>query len=306
MLLCQRPSLTHNMRHVDKCDERQSGIAVDHRENLVDVVERHFVSAVVPTLGAGSGFAIPRGEAGRQLIDAVIIAGDASRYGRQYSRGSRWILSKVHRGQIENHHRSAAVSNEQRGAVRANLEAVRPGHGIDAVAAGSTALCARPPAEFRICAKTRKMEWLRGSGYGGPASKTREIAEHGNDGWNHILGRYGASCGKLRTQAGSIAGVRDGVHSLNGVYSDVVGRVDYRNVQTDAVGNVVQVPIRVDPTDVEGSESTAGFAGRIVLRHGDGDDVRIAAASGGAAHGTVGHTAAAAQHYKYRCEKNSK
>src|SRR5271157_5314729 len=101
------------------------------------------------------------------------------------------------------------------------------------------------------------------------------------------------------------------VDALYGVHREVGVRIDYDHGQADAVGNIVQVVALAagrwrDPAYVEGVERPAGFAGGIVFRHGDDVDDAVTASRGGAAHGAVGYTPAAAQDHKQRGEKKSK
>ncbi len=84
----------------------------------------------------------------------VIIGRNAGRYSGHHGGRSGRIRGQVHRRQIENHDRRAAISDEQRFAVGAHFKPIRAGHWIDAVGAGGTALRAGESAEVMVGAKT--------------------------------------------------------------------------------------------------------------------------------------------------------
>src|SRR5208283_3148999 len=123
--------------------------------NLMHVIERHFVSPIISAIGGRTRFAVPRSDAGSDAERTVIRGRNAGGYDGQNGGWRGRILSKVHRGQIEDHDRSTAVANEQGVAVRAYFESIWAGHWIHAVAAGSTALRAGKSTEVMVCTKAR-------------------------------------------------------------------------------------------------------------------------------------------------------
>jgi len=124
----------HDARHVNERDKWQSRIPVNDCEHLMDVVKRHFIGAVISTIGGGSGFAVPGSDASRDALGAIVVCRDTGGYGgKNGGRSGLWTHAKVHRGQVEHSNRRIAIADEQSIAVGTYLEAVRPGHWIHAV-----------------------------------------------------------------------------------------------------------------------------------------------------------------------------
>src|ERR1039458_7682693 len=86
--------LRGDIRHIEKRYERQPGIAVDNRENLMRGVVCHFVGAVISAIGSGACFAVPGGDAGSDAQRTVIVGRNACRYGLHHSGCSGRMLGK--------------------------------------------------------------------------------------------------------------------------------------------------------------------------------------------------------------------
>jgi len=50
VLLRERSGFVDDVRHVDERDERQPWVAVNDREDIVGVIVRHLVSAIIATI----------------------------------------------------------------------------------------------------------------------------------------------------------------------------------------------------------------------------------------------------------------
>src|ERR1700722_5437094 len=128
-----------------------------------------------------------------------------------------------------------------------------------------------------------------------PAPEAGKVAEHRDDRWNARV-----------ANTSSVAGVGDSVYPLDGVYRDILRCVDDHDSQADAVGNIIQMAIRIEPADIEGIEGATGFAGRIVLRYRNHVDDRVAVGRRRAAHRAVLHSSATAHQNKQPGKKSSK
>jgi hypothetical protein len=91
--------------------------------------------------------------------------------------------------------------------------------------------------------------------------------------------------GQARTAI--VPGVCHLVESANGIHSKVILCVYNDDVQADAIGSVDESVNRIEPTDVEGVEWTAGFAGRIVLWYRHDVENAVSAVYGSPAGGTI-------------------
>ena len=175
----------------------------------MDVVKRHFVGAVIPTISGRSSFAVPGGDASGDALGTIVVRPDTGRYRGQHGGWSGyWTCAQIHRGQIEHGDGRVTIADEQSIAIGTHLKAVRTRHWIHAIRAGSTALRTRESAEVVVRAEARDEVESGGCGSAQPghissASVTGEIAEYIDNRRNNIHGQ-GLSCGDDFGDTGSL------------------------------------------------------------------------------------------------------
>jgi hypothetical protein len=94
----------------------------------------------------------------------------------------------------------------------------------------------------------------------------------------------------VETRAEVVSGFRDGIITANCRDRNIGYGIEHRDVQADAVSDIVQAGSRVDPADIEDVEGAAGLAVGIVLGHqhdiDQTDGSFLVRAAGGTVRGT--------------------
>src|SRR5208283_1884212 len=254
----------------------------------------------------------------RDSLRSVVIGRHARRdRGKNSGWGDR-IGAQVHRADVENYDVGAAIADKEDLAIGGSGVAIRPGHRVHAVGAGSAALGARESSEVATGTKARVQvePWTVRPSHIGPAGIPNEIAKHVNGRRNDLHRGCRGSPGVVGLKlcgawTGAVTGVGDAILPLNRENSEISGGIDNLHGNSDAIGNVIQILSRDggvwgDGANVERVERSARLARGVVLRHGNDVDDGIGAILRRAASGAIRTCATAAHDHKQCRDKNAK